>query len=242
MKVLDDLLDFVRPFDAPVRRIFVGVHWTVVESRGCGLASTQIEPPPHYKSRVRDVGELDRKGAHELAGLVRSQNWLEASIGMAALNSLIEIDEGPCENRNAFEVLSATGADKEVAIIGHFPFVERLHPLVGKLWVIELNPHDGDVHAEQAAEILPRCDVVGLTATTLINHTFDDITAHCKEGAFKIMIGPTTPMVPVLFDYGIDMLAGSKIYDTENVIRHIQQGATFRQLKGVKVLTWQKRS
>jgi uncharacterized protein (DUF4213/DUF364 family) len=30
-------------------------------------------------------------------------------------------------------------------------------------------------------EYLPRCDVVIITATSIINHTFDDIVPYCKN-------------------------------------------------------------
>ena len=240
MQILKDLLQFVRPFDRPIAKLFVGVHWTVVESRVCGLASTQIEPPPHFNLQIRDVGHLHEKSAFELAQFVSSDKWLEATLGMAAINFLIEIDEKQCKNENAYDTICEKGAGENVAIIGHFPFVEKLRDVVGKLWVIELQPREGDHHADESFKILPQCDVVGISATTLINHTLENVLDFCRDDAFKVMIGPTTPMSPVLFDYGIDVLAGSKIYDPQGIIRGIEQGGNFRQLHGIKVLTMRK--
>ncbi len=62
--------------------------------------------------------------------------------------------------------------------------------------------------------------------------------AHCKE-SFVALIGPTTPLTPVLLDYGIDVISGSKVVDPQEVIRFISQGATFRELHhhGVRLLT-----
>ena len=42
---------------------------------------------------MRDVGCLDTKTARELVEYARSDNLLEASIGVAAINSLLEVDE-----------------------------------------------------------------------------------------------------------------------------------------------------
>jgi len=50
------------------------------------------------------------------------------------------------------------------------------------------------------------------------------------------MVGPTSPLSPVLFDYGIDVIGGSMVVDSEKTIRSITEGATFRQVKGVKNL------
>jgi hypothetical protein len=46
-----------------------------------------------------------------------------------------------------------------------------------------------------------------------------------------MLLGPSTPMAPVLFDYGIDILAGSVVTDKETVLRSVSEGASFMQLK-----------
>jgi len=241
MNVLHDLLQALKPKDTPITQVLMGVNWTMVQSRVCGLASTQKEPPPHYNKQIRDVGSLHTKSSFELAEYVLSENWLEATLGLAAINSMIEFSEQDCTNENAFYTLQRRGQGKKVAIIGHFPFVSKLKPLVGELYVFELNPREGDFHADQAEKILPQCDVIGISATTLINHTFDQVIGQCRPEAFKVMIGPSTPMHPVLFDYGIDVLAGSKITDPDRIYHDIAQGANFRQLNGVKIFTMAKR-
>ena len=65
MSILDDLLPTLP--DTPVRTVLVGAHWTVVCSRGCGLASTITGDKPHGHAAVRDVGRLHLKSARELA-------------------------------------------------------------------------------------------------------------------------------------------------------------------------------
>ncbi len=50
----------------------------------------------------------------------------EASIGLAAINSLIEIVDEAIVPVNASDILMDTGRGKNIAIIGHFPFVEDL--------------------------------------------------------------------------------------------------------------------
>ncbi|MCK5551937.1 MAG: DUF364 domain-containing protein, partial [Deltaproteobacteria bacterium] len=208
-----------------------------VLSRRCGLASTFKEEGHPHKG-VRDAGHLTGKNAFELALYSRSEHLLEASIGMAAINSLIDIDESTCVEANAYEILLEKGKGKNMAVVGHFPFLAMLRESVKNLWVIEKRPLEGDFPEGAAKEILPQCDVVGITGTTFINHTLEGLLAHCKE-SFVAMIGPTTPLTPVLFDYGIDVISGSKVVEPDEVIRYISQGATFKELHhhGVRLLT-----
>ena len=58
--------------------------------------------------------------------------------------------------------------------------------------------------------------------------------------AFVLVLGPTTPLSPVLFNYGVDVISGTLVTDPETVLRYVSQGASFRQVKrskGVKLLT-----
>jgi uncharacterized protein (DUF4213/DUF364 family) len=56
------------------------------------------------------------------------------------------------------------------------------------------------------------------------------------------MVGPTTPLLPVLFDYGVDILAGAKVVEPDKTIRSISQGAIFSQVEGVRLITMAKES
>ena len=136
MTILDDLISKLS-HDVPVRKVLVGAHWTVVCSRYCGMAATLRGNQPHGHKQVRDVGTLHTKSARELAEYAYSTDLLEASIGVAAINSLLEIDESPGIEINASEVLASRGRGKNVALIGHFPFIPQLRQEVGELWVIE---------------------------------------------------------------------------------------------------------
>jgi uncharacterized protein len=233
MKILNDIISSICE-DSKVHGVCCGVRWTSVKSRRCGLSSTFVDPSDH--GHVRDVGSLDQKSALELVGYARSEVQLEASIGMAALNSLIDIDEDRLIELNAFDVLAREGEGKDVAIVGHFPFVPYLRNIAERLWVIEKDPREGDLPAEDAEKILPQADVVAITGTTFINHTVDELLELCRKDSLVMMVGATTPLSPVLFDYGVDMIAGSMVVDPEKAIKCICQGATFRQIEGVKHL------
>ena len=237
MKILDKVIDSLQHRKTEVREIHVCAHWTAVLSRNCGLAST-VKEEGHPHRGVRDVGHLTEKSAFELALYSRSEYLLEASIGMGAINSLIDIDESRCVEANAYEILLEKGRGKNVGVVGHFPFIPMLRESAKNLWVIEKRPLEGDLPEDVAEEILPQCDVVGITGATFVNHTLEDLLDQCK-GSFVALIGPTTPLTSVLFDYGIDVISGSKVVDPQKVIHFISQGATFKVLHhhGVRLLT-----
>lgn len=239
MSILDNLLDSLEG-DAPIRNVLVGVHWTLVCSRRCGLASTINNHLPHGRAAVRDVGSLHQKSARQLAEYARSDNLLEASLGVAAINSLLPVNESQAVEINALHILSEHGRDKGVALVGHFPFIPRLRPMVGQLWVIELNPAGDDYPAEAAAEYIPQADVVAITSSALINHSIDDLLALCRPESLVMMLGPSTPLSPVLFNHGVDILAGSIVVDEASVVRSVGQGASFQQVEGVRLLTFRR--
>ncbi|MDP2931767.1 MAG: DUF364 domain-containing protein [Chloroflexota bacterium] len=231
MKILDDLIASLKE-DSPVREVYAGVMFTAVISRNCGLATTFRDGHPQ-QALVRGAGSLRGQSARELAQYAQSDSLLEASIGMAAINSLIDIDEAGCIKENAVDTLLSEGKNRDIAIIGHFPWVDRLKPVARNLWVFDREPRDGDLPAEAAAEILPRADIVGITGTTLINHTAEKLLSLCRH-SLVIMIGPTCPLSPVLFDYGVDIIAGTRVVDTEQAVRCLNEGAMFQQIRGVE--------
>lgn len=240
MKLLEALLETIPANPIPVRKVIIGVHWTLVSSKYCGLGSTLVGEGPHGHSQVRDVGELQQKSAQELAHWVLSDNLLEASIGIAALNSLLEVDESQMEQVNAAEVIARESKDKNLVVIGHFPFVERMKSIAKNCWVIEKRPFGDDFPEEAAQKYIPQAHVIAITGTALINHTLEGLLSLCPPGSMVMVLGPSTPLSPLLFNYGISFLSGSRIIDEDAAANTIQQGAIFPQVKGVQLVTMSK--
>ncbi|ABD41063.1 protein of unknown function DUF364 [Methanospirillum hungatei JF-1] len=237
--IIEELLSNLPKKDVTVRSVMVGVHWTAVCSSHCGLATTFAPDKPHdHTTHVRNVGTLHQKSAQELAQYALSENTIEAGIGIAAINSLMEYNENDAVEMNASEVLMERGAGKNVAIVGHFPFIPKVKKAVKNLWVIEQNPLEGDHPAHAASDLIPQADVVAITGSSLINHTLDDLLGLCKPEALVVILGPSTPISPVLFDHGANIIAGSKIIDENAVLNAIGQGATFQQVTGVRLLAF----
>jgi len=189
---------------------------------------------------VKEAGTLMEKEASELAQMSYSPSLLEAAIGMATINSLLEIDQERCIRLNAGDLLAEKGENRKVALVGHFPFVPELRQVAEELWVIEQHPHQGDFAQSMAESLIPQADVVGITGTAFTNHTIEHLLGLCRPEAYVIILGGTAPLSPVLFDYGVDAISGTKVVNPEATLRCISQGATFRQLKGIRLLTMKR--
>ncbi len=202
------------------------------------MAATLVSEHAHGDAGLSEIGRLEQMTARELAEWARSPDLMQASIGVAAINSLLDVDEEKAVQINAADVLAEQGRGKNVALVGHFPFVPRLREAVRQLWVLEQHPTGDDYPAEAASELIPRADIVAITSSTLINHTLDPLLELCRPDAMVMLLGPTTPLSPVLFGHGVDMLSGARVVDEAAVLRTVSQGASFRQVQGVKLLTF----
>jgi uncharacterized protein (DUF4213/DUF364 family) len=237
MKILEDLLNSLN-FDTEVKDIRQGIFHTGVLTRNCGLAATlprdvlKQEPP-----MVKEPGFLQEKDTQELARLCYSDSILEAAMGMATINSLLEIDDDSCIELNAGDLIMEKGKNKRVAIVGHFPFINKLRQTAKKLWVIEKNPRQGDFTEAEAENLLPQAEVVGITGTAFTNHTIEYLLERNDPKAFVVVLGDTTPLSSILLEYGVDAVSGTKVVDPILAMRCLSQGANFRQIKGTKRLT-----
>ena len=227
----------------PVLDIRIGTHWTAAEvdrtsGPRAGLAATQmVHDLEHGRPAVRDAGRLTGRDARELAELARSDSLTERSIGFAAINALLDVDESVCVDRNAEELIMERGRGRTVAVVGHFPFVPKVREAARKCWVLELSPGPDDLPAERAPEIIPQADVVAITGMTLINGTFEALAAMPHPGAYVVVLVPSTPLSPLLFDYDVDAISGAIITDIPAALAAVSQGANFRQIPGKRLLT-----
>jgi uncharacterized protein (DUF4213/DUF364 family) len=71
-----------------------------------------------------------------------------------------------------------------------------------------------------------------ITATSLINGTFDhllELSRCCREVA---LLGPSTPLLPdVFFGIPLTCLAGIRVQEPEAVLQSIAEGQGFRVFK-----------
>jgi uncharacterized protein (DUF4213/DUF364 family) len=228
MKLIDDLISDLSNVatDTKVRDVHVGYTWIGVLSRNCGVAKNLGE---RHDYMVRNIGRLTEKTASELAEYLKSWNMIEAGIGLAAVNSMIA-PRG--KELNVTDFLLENGRGKKIAMVGHFPMVNDLRKVADELWVFERQPQKGDLPDTAAEHLIPQADIVAITSSTIVNKSLERLL-ELSQG-FTIVLGPGTPMSEVLFDYGVDMIAGIRVADEARMMTKIAQGGgKVKQFKDV---------
>ena len=227
MSAIEDLIAVSRSAgDLPVEGVQVGLYWTAVKvGASIGLASTIQDASCCDAVELAGAGLLHQQPIRALVEHLRAPRPLDAGVGLAAVNALCALQAGVGAEVNALNVLMERGRGRHVALVGHFNFTEKLRATAGRLSVLELEPGPGDLPADAAPDVLPAADVIGLTSSTLVNHTFDELAKLFPANATVVMIGPSTPLSSVLFDYGVSVLAGSVIEDADFVWHAVAQGS-----------------
>lgn len=226
-EIYDTLIEAVPP-ESTVKACLAGVHWFAVRSEGTGLAMT----PREGTAYLPRAGEIAGMRTRDLAASSKSWNFHEAALGLAAINSALNagtsIERGPelCSGQqpdeDVFTYLLDEFRGKKVAVVGHFRNLERVKA-VCDLSILERLPQPGDFPDPACEWILPEQDFVVITATTLINKTLPRLL-ELSRNARVVLAGPSTPLTPKLFDFGIDMLGGVVVEDEGRVWTVIQEG------------------
>lgn len=236
MGVIEGLLSSLPAEPVPVRIVAVGVRWTAVASVGCGLAATCLPAEDGAARTLPEAGKYHLKSVQDLVQGLNSDNPLEASIGLAAYSSSLYPLSARSIEMNAFDLVAQLGAGKRVVMVGHFPQADWLQERVGSLKILEKRPRPGDYPAEAAPDLIPAADVVAITAMTILNRTIDGLLALCPPNARVVVLGPSAPLSPVLFDYGVDFISGSAVTDEAKVLLAVMQDGSIRSTQGTKKL------
>ncbi|MBP6137056.1 MAG: DUF364 domain-containing protein [Clostridia bacterium] len=236
--IIDELIQFATPEtrDQTVKDIRIGLGYTCVElsGGGCGLAYTFRNDAGHTCSVLGTAGTLLGLPAADMLTWAKSDNKIKAALGLATMNALM--------NRESLDMTRANVADALVlkpqdtfGMVGAFrPILKEIRSRVGKIFVFEEEIEDGSgfYPSEDIPRYLPNCDVIILTATSLINGTIDSILTHCRGAREVCLVGPSTPMCSAVFSrYGITLLAGSLVTRPDLALEIVSQGGGTRNLR-----------
>jgi len=253
-ELYDELIAGI-PENIVVENFNVGCNWSMVKAGGnVGIALT-------VKGRSRNNiyrGNIRGDALKDLASCVKSWNFIEASLGMAAINcfynspekirSLEGFHKRACAERggdaevkeDAFLVSSEEAAGKKVAVIGHFPNIESQLEPVCELSILERNTQPGDYPDSACEYILGEQDFVFITGMTFTNKTLPRLLELVRPGARVIMVGPSVPIAPTLFGHGITDLDGFCVTDPEKIDRLIRLGIKKDIFDGGKMVSIKK--
>lgn len=173
------------------------------------------------------ISEFKGLSACEAASAVTSWNLEEASAAMAVINACYNTIERlerlqcyePYENY-CTEGLDLAG--KTIGLIGHLTMPKDVVRLAKDVFILERNPQPGDYPDSACEYLLPRCDVVLITGSSIINKTLPRLL-ELSRNAYTILTGPTVPMCPELLNLGIQRLAGMAVSDS-GIEKHVRDG------------------
>lgn len=243
-ELYDALIEQI-PDDVVVGDIIVGGGMTYVEANGgVGLA-----PYDDIVLRAPTMnGTIIGKPLKEVAECVKSWNFREASIGHSAINAWynhpdtarkagIEI----LDKKNVNEQLKRRLKDpfikyqnhvkgKKVCVLGYFKMLEELFAPVCDLSVVMWDPRsvyyypEGSYPFSACEYLLPECDYVFLTPAAIVDKTMPRLLELAENAEGVVIVGMTTPLSSVFFDYGVTDLSGSIVTDAA-LAKRIHKGA-----------------
>lgn len=185
--------------------------------------------PPLFPQGLNDLE------VHQAAEGIKSWNFAEASMALAAVNSALNTEERvrALHAEDSMDRYYTQGLDfkgKTVGLIGHLNGPPEMRREAKEVYIIEKSPQEGDYPDSACDWLLPRCDIVIITGSTLINKTLPHLLDLCR-GAYTILTGPSVPLCPALLEQGIDRIAGMVVTDSEGMKNSVlsgQRGSPYR--------------
>lgn len=224
-----------RAAEAQVARLTIGLGYTAVETAqgDVGLSYTMVERSASC-TRVRTYRDFEGQPVSRLLDLLRSDNSLERSLAVAAVNALNRPAALSCpDDATEGDFMGEFGVRRgtRVAMVGFFgPVLTRLRGLGAEVHVLDRDHGMGD-EATFLVDLGRSPQVLILTATSILSDSFERFVGAAHEGVRIVVLGPTTPMVPSAYRaFPVDMLGGLAVVRTAEVVAAVRQGAGTRQL------------
>jgi len=206
-------------------RVIVGLNWTlVVGAQGAGLAHTPERGTAGCRSLPRP-GSYTGQPLARLAGLWPSDNVFERAIAVAAVNAHWNRHDLGGSAENGLDLVENRG--EHTVVIGRFPGLADRLPGIA---VVERAPRPGEYPVEALPDLLPRAECVAVTSSSIVNGSLAGILELCPQ-AFVVLIGPSTPLSPALFDFGVDALSGFVARDADKLALAVSEGAAVSALR-----------
>lgn len=216
--------------EARIDRILVGNSLVgVLSGDRLGLASHLGAFPQGAEKALPD--SMTGATCAEAAALLLEDGAFPVSLGMAALNAGLDplAHGAKSEDRPVQQTVAELSRGGEAALVGQFPFTGWLRENVATLHLFELQPVRDRVPREKWDEVLAAVNVAAVTSTVFLTRHAHFYLSRVRN-ASCVMIGPSTPLTPCLFDQGVDILAGSVVTDPERVMRRMTEKGCFSEV------------
>jgi len=221
-----------------IKDIRVGLCYTAaqLENGNTGVAYTFRDVLGSGCAVFSGARPFAGRSASELRGYLTSEDCLERTVGLAVANAVHNTDHSAFSEGDVLDYLDIT-RDDTVGMVGYFaPLIPGLQKKAKQLHIVEKIPDKADnlLPAERAYDILPACSVVLITATAIINKTFEDVISACSNCRITAVLGASTPLCPEVFKgFGVTLLSGVIVTDPGEILRTVSEGGGMRFFKGL---------
>lgn len=242
-------LDNVKIEDAVVGLSLIGIE---LDNRNIGVTYVLREGLSAGCSVFPYAQKMIGHEASEIAQWARTGgDPLQRAIGMAVITAASRSLDLKDADTSVNPLSVAVRDTDTVGMIGYIaPIAAHFSDKAKEIIVFDKGisqrsgPHGIVMPMEQQANMLPKCDIVVMSGTTIMNGTFDSLLAMCGNARDIIVIGSSCPMYPRAFTgTNVTVLAGSwwdsdrktdifKIISLAGGIRHL---ADFSIKKTVRV-------
>lgn len=205
--------------------VLVGLNWTVVVGPlGVGLSHSPIRGTAGCTGLPAPGSYAGQKLA-QLARLAKSENVFEQAIGHAAINAHHNRFDLTGVEQNGLDLIEDRG--EKTVIVGQFPGLAKRVPNAA---VIERRPRPGCYPEEAAETLLPAAEQVLITASALSNGSLGHLLSLARN-SFVVIVGPSAPLTPILFEFGIDAVCGFSANNTEALLRMVMEGGAVAAMR-----------
>lgn len=225
-EIYDRLIEGI-PDGLTAEEVICGMSWTMVRASDgtVGLAmTTNVQTLP---AACTGYAGMPLKKAAES---VRSWNFVEAGIGMAAINAYYNSAArmeamGSRQRDDRFCTYDIPFAGKNVTMVGAMHHPAGMFDPAARHMILERENVPGTYPDSAAEYYLPDSDLVILTGSAFVNKTMPRLLELCA-GADVIITGPSTPMAPLLLEYGVRRLAGLVITEKKACFDFVAEGVS----------------
>ncbi len=215
-------------------RIGLGYIAVRLDDGGTGFAATLFKDLQAHCTRFDGRRLLQPDSAFTLVQGLTSENSIEAAVGLAAVNALSNRPITGHIPGDILEAVSILPSDR-VGMVGYFPpLVQPIQKKAGELLIFEQVASAGKnlLPASEARARLGDCQVAVITATSLINHTIEELLVAAQNCREVVLLGASTPLLPEVFaETPITLLSGVLVTRPEEALKIVSLGGGTRLLK-----------
>ena len=249
IEILLQIYKYHKILPPKVNKVVIGLGYTGVELATYAydpfLGVAQTLPSLIQKfdcTKINYAGCLTEKSFSELLNWSLKPPSIQKIIGIATLNAasqhILEIQNPYQELEEGLIKYLKINNTSRIIFIGYIgPLIEKVNSITNFITVVDDSPSITKFNVRDSINQLNEreldIDILFCSGTSIINNTLEDIVSlFRKKVQYIVVLGPTASFIPdILFDYGIDIVGGMKILDSESTLRIIQEGGGTKLFK-----------